>query len=249
MPASSKKSQDPRQLAKWAERYARSRTIPFLVQWALIMGLVLVIGLLAYATVLAYQTKHRQLLWVCMGVIAVTMAALTWLSASRWASGLVWRISQWLYGKEGYAAYSGRAARQAKRAWWVPLAGMGLGVYHLGVALLAGLRHLPMDYIQPFSALYMAPFLGLMIVTQRLGFWAWVWPLLYAAYAVAILAGAPHFTGQWFALDVLVSIFGFGLVSMIVGHAYSRYALYRLKQLAQTGIEDLDNGPPEDDSE
>jgi hypothetical protein len=107
------------------------------------------------------------------------------------------------------------------------------------------LRYLSVEYLQPWSALYMAPFLVVMVVTQRLGFWAWVWPALYALHAVAILAGAPHFRGQWFALDVLVPIFGYGLASMIIGHFYSRYALHRLKALARVGGGDDDTGERE----
>ena len=39
---------DARQLAKWAERYARSRTIPFLVQWVFIVLLVIVLAVVSY---------------------------------------------------------------------------------------------------------------------------------------------------------------------------------------------------------
>jgi len=225
---------DPRQIAKWAERYARSRTLPFLVQWVFIVMLVAVIGALAYVTLLAYQTHHRNLLWVCMAAIAVTTALLTWFSVSKWGGELIWRISQGLYGREGYAAYGGGERAQAmQRAWWVLLVGLGLAVYHLVLALLVGLRYVSIEYLQPLSALYMAPFLVLMVVSQGLGFWAWVWPALYALHAVAILAGVPHFTGRWFAFDVLVPLFGYGLISIIVGHSYSRYALRRLKALAR----------------
>jgi hypothetical protein len=238
---------DPRQIAKWAERYARSRTLPFLVQWVFIVVLVVVIGALAYVTLLAYKTHRQTLLWICMAAVAAVTVVLTWFSSSRWGGELIWRISQRLYGKEGYAEYSGGERAEAiRRAWWIRLVALGLAVYHLGLALLVGLHYLSVEYLQPWSALYMAPFLMLMVVTQRLGFWAWVWPGLYALHAVAILMGAPHFRGQWFALDVLVPIFGYGLISIIVGHFYSRYALRRLKALARAGIKDDrgDSGVP-----
>jgi len=236
---------DPREIAKWAGRYARSRTLPFLVQWVFIVGLVAAIGGLAHVTLVAYQTRHRELLWFCMAAIAVTTVLLTWFSVSKWGGELIWRISQRLYGREGYAAYSGgERVRAMRRAWWIRMVGLGLAVYHLGLALLVGLRYVSYEYLQPWSALYMVPFLVVMVVSQGLGFWAWVWPALYAIHALAILAGAPHFTGQWFAFDVLVPIFGYGLISIIVGHGYSRYALRRLKALARVedGDSDSDDG-------
>jgi hypothetical protein len=234
---------DPRQIAKWAERYARSRTLPFLVQWVFIVVLVILIGTLADVTFRAYQAHRPILLKICMAAIAIATVALTWFSASKWGSGLIWRISQRLYGKEGYAEYSGGGRSQAMRsAWWIRLVALGLAIYHLVLALLVGMRYLSVEHLQPWSALYMVPFLAVMVVAQRLGFWAWVWPALYALHAVAILAGAPHFRGQWFALDVLVPIFGYGLLSMVIGHFYSRYAFRKLKALARIGSGDDDGG-------
>ncbi len=237
--------EDPRQIAKWAERYARSRTLPFLVQWVFIVGLVGMIAGLAHITVRAYQTHHRNLLWLCIAAVATATILLTWFSVSKWGGSLIWRISQRLYGREGYAAYGGsERAKAMRRAWWMMLVGLGLAVYHMALALLVGLRYVSVEYIQPWSALYMVPFLALMVVTQGLGFWAWVWPALYALHAAAILAGAPHFTGRWFAFDVLVPIFGYGLISIIIGHFYSRYALRRLKALARVadGGNESENG-------
>ena len=240
---------DPRAIAKWAERYARSRTLPFLVQWVFIVALVGFIGLLAEVTLYAFRNNHPLMLWICNAVTAITTVLLMWFSISKWGGEQIWRISQWLYGKEGYAAYGGSGgsggsgggkARNRKRSWWIPMIGLGLALYHLILTILVGLRHLPVDYIQPFSALYMAPFLAVMIMTQRLGFWAWVWPVLYALHAVAILTGMPHFQGKWFPFDIFVPIFGYGLIAIIVGHCYSRYALRRLKALAREGI--LDKG-------
>lgn len=236
---------DPRQIAKWAGRYARSRTLPFLVQWVFIVALVAAIGGLAHVTLVAYQTRHRELLWFCMAAIAIATVLLTWFSVSKWGGELIWRISQRLYGREGYAAYSGgERVRALRRAWWIRIVGLGLAVYHLALALLVGLRYISYEYLQPWSALYMVPFLVVMVVSQGLGFWAWVWPALYAIHALAILAGAPHFRGQWFAFDVLVPIFGYGLISIVVGHCYSRYALRRLKALARVegGDADGENG-------
>lgn len=226
---------DPREIAKWAKRYARSRTIPFLIQWVFIVALVVIIGVLLQLTLTAYRTHHTRLVWFGMAVVAITTATLTWVSAAKSGGERIWRISQWFYGKEGYAAYAGDdVAIKRLRSRWMPLAAVGLAAFHLVLTILIGLRRLPVEYLQPVSALYMVPFLSLMVISQRLGFWGWVWPALYALHAVALLTGFPiHFSGQWFAFDILVPIFGYGLISIVVGHIYSRYALRRLKALTR----------------
>ncbi|HPC14946.1 MAG TPA: hypothetical protein P5318_01680 [Candidatus Hydrogenedentes bacterium] len=233
---------DPRLIAQWAERYARSRTIPFLVQWVFIVVLVSIVGALAFFTLRAFQTQHRTLVWIGIAALALTNLLLVWFSVAKWGGEQIWRISQWLYGKEGWAVYGqGKVDKRTRRPWWFVTLALGLCLYHLVGAFLIGMRRLPVEYIQPLSALYLAPFLAVMIVTQRLGWWAWVWPALYAAYAVALVAGAPlHFHGQWFAFDVLVPIFGGGLIAILVGHFYSRYALRRLKALVRAGMEEED---------
>lgn len=232
------KRDDPRQIAIWAERYARSRTLPFLVQWVFIVALVTIVGALAYFTLFAFQTHHHRLVWTGIGALALSNLLLLWLSVAKWGGEQIWRISQWLYGKEGYAAYGHRKIeRKTARPWWFVVLALGLCGYHLVGAFLIGMRYLPIESIQPLSALYMAPFLAIMIATQRLGAWAWLWPVLYGLHAVLLVSGVPiHFHGQWFACDVLVPIFGYGFVSIVAGHVYSRYALWRLKALVRQGI-------------
>jgi hypothetical protein len=240
--------EDPREIAKWAKRYARSRTIPFLVQWVFIVALVMVIGSLSYVTLEAYYANRTTLMWICIVGIGVMMVALMWFSMARWGGEQIWRISQWVYGREGYAAYEGGDEPDRMRhTRWIALVGAGLVLYHMAGAVLVALRYVPMPYIQPLSALYMAPFLAVMIVSQRLGFWAWVWPLLYALHAMLLVAGAPiHFPGKVQFLDVLVPIFGYGLLSILIGHLYSRYAFRRLKQLARAGLAESEETQDED---
>lgn len=242
--------EDPREIAKWAKRYARSRTIPFLVQWVFIVALVMVIGSLSYVTLGAYYARppRTTLMWICMGGIGAVSVLLMWFSMARWGGEQIWRISQWVYGREGYAAYEGGDEPDRMRhTRWILLVGVGLVLYHMTGAVLVALGHVPMQNIQPLSALYMAPFLAVMIVSQRLGLWAWVWPLLYGLHAVLLVAGVPiHFPGKVQFLDVLVPIFGYGLLSILIGHLYSRYAWRRLKQLARAGLSESEETHDED---
>jgi len=247
MSQSSEPRDDPRQIAKWAERYARSRTIPFLVQWVFILLIVVVLGALSQGALTAWRHEQAGVQWACVVAIAVVTLGLLWFSVARWGQQQIWRISQWVYGKEGYAAYrgAGAAAGAAKRMRWVPAAAALLALYHLVGAVLAGLHMLPMKLLLPFSAPCMILFLGVMIVSQRLGFWAWLWPVLYGLHAVLLAAGAPlPFVERWEFVHIIVAVFGWGALSMVVGHLYSRYALRRLKKLARSGLSETGADAP-----
>jgi hypothetical protein len=221
---------------RWARRYAKSRTISFLVQWVFIVVMVSVVGIAAALTSEAYRTGNMALVTVSSVAMVASILALTWFSVSAWGSEVIWRITQWLYGSEGYVAYDSDA-RPGPTPWWLTLLGGGLVVHHLLGALLVTFNYLSLDKMQPYSAAYMAPFLGAMIVQQRLGIWAWIWPVLYGGHAVAVLAGYPvEFRGQWQMLNMVVPVFGYGLVAILVGHAYSRFALWQLKRLTRSGL-------------
>lgn len=229
---------DPRIIMRWARRYAKSRTISFLVQWVFIVLMVSIVGIASALTNEAYRTGNMALVSVSAVAMLASILALTWFSVSAWGSEVIWRVTQWLYGSEGYVAYDSDA-RPGPTPWWLMALGGGLVVYHLLGALLVTFNYLPLDRMQPYSAAYMAPFLGALIFHQRLGFWAWLWPVLYAAHAVAVLAGAPvEFRGQWQMLNMVVPVFGYGLVAILIGHAYSRFALWQLKRLTRSGLVD-----------
>lgn len=236
--------QDPRQLAKWAERYARSRTIPFLVQWSFIVLLVMVLGGLAQGALYAWRTGRPVLLWFLVAIIFTLTLGLLWFSIARWGRERIWSISEWYYRKEGYATFGGGdKAAELRRMRWLTVLGVGLMLYHLAGAVMVGTGYLPMRYFQPYSAVYMAPFLAALIVVQRLGWWAWIWPVLYLAHAMLLLSGAWRpFPQNWFFMDIVVPVFGYGLISMLVGHIYSRYALRRLKRLARAGLDKTGGG-------
>ncbi|HPO16735.1 MAG TPA: hypothetical protein PLI09_25080 [Candidatus Hydrogenedentes bacterium] len=237
---------DPRLMIRWARRYAKSRTISFLVQWVFIVIMVLSIGVAGSLTNIAYRSGNMALFSVSVVVMGLTILALTWFSVSKWGSDLIWRITQWLYGNEGYVSYSEAHANQSMPLWITALGG-GLVVYHLIGALLISFGYLHLHYMQPFSAAYMVPFLAIMILYQRLGFWAWFWPVLYALHAFLLLRGFPlGFRGQWQLLDMVVSVFGCGLAAILSGHLYSRFALWKLKRLVQSGLP-AENAPVSED--
>lgn len=234
---------DPRLIVLWARRYAKSRTISFLVQWVFIMLMVCVVGLAAALTNMAHYTGNMVLFWGSISLMVAAILSLSWFSFSPWGGEAIWRITQWLYGKEGYVAYAGESETTSLPGWLTALGG-GLVAYHLAGALAVSFNYRFIHYLQPYSALYMTPFLCVLIVYQRLGLWAWIWPVLYAAHAALLLWGAPiEFRGQWQMMNLIFPVFGYGLVAILVGHAYSRYALWRLKRVARCGLSE--DGPGE----
>jgi hypothetical protein len=59
-----------------------------------------------------------------------------------------------------------------------------------------------------------------------------LWPVLYALHAVLLLSGAPIlFEDKWEVLNMLLPVFGYGMLSFLAGHLYSRIALRRLRHL------------------
>ncbi len=229
---------DPRLMVRWARRYAKSRTISFLVQWVFIVCMVAFIAVMASLTNVAQQSGNDVLVYVSATFLVLAIAGLTWFSASPWGGDLIFRITQWLYGQEGYVSYAEASPSDRRQRWLMTALGGGLVIYHLLGALLVSLDILAIANLQPFSALYMAPFLGYMIWVQRLGFWAWIWPVLYGAHAILLLSGAPvSFPPRWHILDLVFPVFGYGLIAILVGHLYSRYALRKLQRIARAGLE------------
>lgn len=227
---------DPRLMIRWARRYAKSRTISFLVQWVVIVFMVVVIGTAATLTNTAYVEHNMVLVTVSACFMGFIILILAWFSVSPWGGELIWRITQWLYGEEGYVSYSRKHA-DGPAPWWITFFGGGLVIYHLVGALLVTFGYIPLIYMQPYSAAYMSIFLIVMIVYQDLGFWAWLWPVFYGLHGILIYLGYPiAFVGQYQLLNMVVPVFGYGLIAILIGHAFSRYALRKLRSLARIGL-------------
>jgi hypothetical protein len=71
--------------------------------------------------------------------------------------------------------------------------------------------------------------------------------VLYGAHAILLLAGAPvAFPPRWHMLDLVVPVFGYGLIAILVGHMYSRYALRKLQRIARSGLDPTAEEPQDD---
>lgn len=242
-------SPDPREIMQWTRRYAQSRTIYFLVQWCLIVFVICVIGLVASLTQQAYISGNKALFYTSVVFLAMTFFFFIWISVSRWTAEVVWQITLRFYGREGFVAPEENDRSKQLPRWVIVLIGMML-VYHILGALLISFRYLPLQYLQPFSAVILVPVLCVLIYYQGLGFWAWLWPLLYGAHAFLLLAKVPiGFPSPWYLLNIMVPIFGYGLIAILVGHIYSRYALWKLKSITRQGLDvnDNDESPEEEE--
>lgn len=236
---------DPREIAKWTARYAKSRTIPFLIQWLFIVLLGVAIGGVVFITLRTYQSENIVWFLLCGAGIVGILVALAWFIVPQWGGERIYRISQWFYGQEGYAAYlgPGDAEEDMRAPVWIYVAGIGLALYHLAGAVIITMHPRWLGYMQPYSAVYMVPFFIAMTYSQRLGFWAYLWPALYGLHAVAVLFNEP---GRYVRIhpdlismvvfNMIVPVFGYGLIAILVGHIYSRYALHRLKSAVRRGL-------------
>ena len=226
---------DSRLLVRWTRRYAKSRTISFLVQWVVIVLMVLIVGGAVHFTSEAYRSNNMGLFYPSVVAMVVVILVFAWISISRRGGQLIWRITQLIYGREGYVTDVPDDVGQMP--WWATGLGGGLVIYHLLGALLVSFGKMHVGHMQPFSAFYMTPFLVVIIVYQRLGLWAWCWPVLYGVHAVLLYTGnIDRFVGQYALLNLVVPVFGYGLVSIVIGHVYSRFALWKVKTLARSGL-------------
>ncbi|HOK08108.1 MAG TPA: hypothetical protein PLT82_02075 [Candidatus Hydrogenedens sp.] len=234
-------SSDPREILYWTRTYARSRTIYFLFQWCLIVLIICVIGLIANLTQQAYINGNKPLFYTSVFFLVVAFLFFVWISISRWTAEIVWQLTIWFYGREGYVLPDDKHQSKTLPRWVIALIGLML-VYHIFGALLISFRYLSLQYLQPFSALALVPVLCILIFYQGLGFWAWIWPVLYGLHAILLICKIPiSFPSRWYLLNIMVPVFGYGLIAIIVGHIYSRYALWKLKSISRQGLEEFEN--------
>lgn len=95
--------------------------------------------------------------------------------------------------------------------------------------------YIPIEYMQPISAIYVVPFLVFQYFLQRprLGPLVLICPILYTIHAILIIAGVPiFFTGNLCMLSIVLPFFGYTFLAYVIGHLYSRYALKKLKGIA-----------------
>jgi hypothetical protein len=187
----------------------------------------------SYFAGVAYRHGNMPLLGVSIALLILTFAVVIYLSIPVWGGKLMERVVQRLYAREGRVALS--APGERKKVWGLVLAGC-FGTCIIVSVVMSFVLDIPVKYLQPISALYVVPFLiGLwFLMRPMVGYPALLWPSLYATHAILIVSGVPIlFTGPWEGLNMLIPVAGYGLLSGLVQHLYSRVALGQLKRLTQ----------------
>jgi hypothetical protein len=221
-----------REIPKWSRAYASNRTLPRLVLMAVWAVGFLASGRLYSTAGQAYRAGEMlQFGWRLAAGLACT-AAIVSPSIPAVMRKLDATLSRWFYASEGNAVITPeRGAIQRRKPW------IGAVPVIFAACVLASVffgSRIPAGYEQPVSALYIVPFLAFLAVAQRPagGFAPLLWALLYTLHALLILAGAPIvFHGKWWNLNLALPVFGYGILSLLAGHIYSRVALRRLRRL------------------
>ena len=238
---------DLREIPKWADRYARHRVLLvllFLV--AYVAAFALISGLSALAG-LAWRAGNRPL------ALVLTVADLTfcvWWAclclSRRRQIALTAAANRWLYRNEGEAAPAAEGLAPEEGPGMMQPTRLDKAVlWGFGIALCASIifgfftdPDFARRYMQPINAAIAVPFMVYLAYRMRRFSTPvmFLWPALYAAHAILVLAAVPWFVNLDPGLSTL-SFLVYGLFAVLVAHAYSRYALRKLRGLA---------GPPED---
>lgn len=240
--------EESRRIQRWVRRYAQNRSLPVAVGLIVSALLFLAISVSSLWGGIAYRNGNMVLFSFCLGIAVVAMAATIYLSVPRWGARRLQELSERMYEAEGRATIN---PHRAQRPWLVACLGLGFGMCVVGHVLLGVLDYLPTNkYMQPISALYMVPFLVALNLLMRpaTGNIQLLWPLLYALHAILIVAGAPIvFHGPWQILNMLLPVVGYGLVTSLIGHIYSRWALHSVRVIVGRQLDEAQlehNGGP-----
>jgi len=229
---------EARQINKWTVRYAQNRTIPVLVFLIVFVILYAVGGAASYLAGAAFLSEQMFWFWaLILFLLGVWVPTIIFFSIPK-GGRFIERISMRLYGREGVVTLA--PSRHTSEHRWVALVAGGLfGTCTMASVILGMLGCFPVVYMQPISALYVVPFLVFLSWWMRpmVSLLSLLWPALYALHAILVVAGVPiQFTsGPGQSLNMLIPVFGYGILGGLAGHMYSRFALRKLKRLAAAG--------------
>jgi hypothetical protein len=181
---------------------------------------------------LAYRTGRHGLLGASLAALILSSGATIWFSSPKYGGKWIERLAKRYYAPEGEIELvcPQKPPRGACVAFLAVFVLCQVATVTAGVMGWFNIR-----YLQPVTALYIVPLVTLLYLVQRprVGYIALLWPALYAIHAILIVAGAPIvFEGRAETLNMAIPVMGYGMLTAIIGHIYSRYALSRLKRLA-----------------
>ncbi len=230
-------SEDARELATWTRRYAQYRALHVVI---VLVAMFALFGALFGLWLLAgdsYRSGNYVLLGLCIAGLIPANLFLAWVSIPWWGGRWLERVSRSCYRSEGTVAVVAKPSKRKMRTGLVVALLFGSCV--VGSVALGFAGYLPQVYIMPVSALYVVPFLVVLhfLIRPEVGHIALLWPLLYGIHAALYLIfPSVRFHGALDVLNILLPCAGYGALAAGLSHLYSRYALSKVKRLAQTGL-------------
>jgi hypothetical protein len=229
-----RQSEDLKRIPLWTRRYAQNRTIPFLIFQVIFLLFFIAIAGASYLAGNAFRSGNMLIFWSWIFVLVCICTALIFFSVPGWSGNFINRITRRLYSNEGDITLSLPVGIR-KHSWISWVAGLIFMSCILASVALGIKGYIPVEYMQPVSAIYCVPFLVFLSFRQRpmVGFLSLLWPSLYALHAILIVVGVPiQFSNEWSFLNMLIPVVGYGILSGLISHLYSRFALSKLKDLA-----------------
>lgn len=226
-----------KEIPKWTRRYARNRTLPFLLSLVLFLVWAFLARTGAKLAIESFRAGNIVEFYFAMAVVAVLVSFLIWFIVPGWGGRWFQKLTKRIYNDHGNVLLSVRAERGNPNwsRYLLP------GVFLLGVptsVVLTRFGFFPYDYLQPVSALYVVPALIFTYASERstLSPFFLLWPILYSIHAILVVAGAPiQFAGRWSFLNILAPTIGYGVLTGAVGYLVGQYSLKRLRDLASGG--------------
>lgn len=221
-------------IPKWTRRYAQNRAISVIVSLIIFACLFAGIALPSYFGGLALMKESMILFGICLFVVSVSIISLFFFSVPKWGGRFIERLSERFYMHEGTVSIPESSITKRKK-WIGYVAGILFGSCVIGSVFLGFKEYIPLKYMQPVSALYSVPFMVFLYFWQKpkVSYTSLIWAILYAIHAILIVVGVPIlFTGDLVFLNMMLPVFGYGFLSQIIRHVYSRHALKKLKSIS-----------------
>lgn len=222
-----------KEIPKWTRKYAQNRTLPSLIALVIFMALFGGISIPSYLGAKAFTTGHMILFGICVFISAISMICVFIISVPKFGGKLFEYIYQRVYARQGSVSIPVPQTMK-KPKWLCYVVAIVFSSCVLASVFLGLKGFFSIEYMQPISALYFVPFTLFLYFLQRpiVSPIALLWPALYAVHAILIVIGVPIlFTENLIGLNMILPVFGYGSLTYIIGHLYSRYALKKLKDI------------------
>ena len=224
-----------KEIPKWTKKYAQNRMLTNLVFF--LMCIVLFFGISAppYLYGLLFKNSNVLVKFIFLIPALVSIICLFYITIPKWGGIKIWKwVDQRIY-HEGNVSISEPELMKTKKK-----IGSIVGLIFMSCIISTMFiceKYVPIEYMQPISAIYCVPFMVFLYIWQRpkYGPLMLLWPVLYAIHAILIVAGVPIVFSKdngLVSLNMYIPSFGYGFLTFIIIYIYSRYALKKLKTAA-----------------